>query len=277
MASSRKLVAQTDSFLTSRAIPQSLAGLLADVELDQPKTVSLQDIENRARARGLTASTRTLARRLQEHGWLLPLRTKGMYEFAPAARAGRLSSGDPFIELRATLRRRPALPITIAEDSAAWLHGLSTRAPERHVICAPPHLIAPVALNGFRIVRLSPKLQPTTIDNLPVWRKETLLVMMAGRPANYGDWVNVLDWLAEAIDSADQSMIDRELSDQPSTTAIRLAYLLDRAGRAERAEMTLNSASSRQVGPVYLGIDRRSGRYDAKFGVVDSLLPPRAQ
>jgi hypothetical protein len=44
-------------------------------------------------------------RRLREHGWLLDLATRGVWEFAPAARAGAYGSGDPLVELRATLAR----------------------------------------------------------------------------------------------------------------------------------------------------------------------------
>ena len=127
----------TDPDLTERSIPARLSGLVADLELDQPRIVALDEIASKARSRGLAASPKNLAWRLTKHGWLIPLRTKGMYEFVPAARAGVVSSGDPFVELRATLKRRPTLPMAVAEDSAAWLHGFSARATGSARACAP--------------------------------------------------------------------------------------------------------------------------------------------
>jgi len=262
----------TDPILTDRTIPARLSGLVADLELDQPRIVALDEIASKARSRGLAASPRNLAWRLTQHGWLIPLRTKGMYEFVPAARAGVVSSGDPFVELRATLKRRPTLPVAVAEDSASWLHGFSTRTPDRHVLALPPSVAPPQALSDCRTVHFDTQLDPMVIDGLPVWRPETLLVMMAARPTAYGDWNNVLDWLPKAIDRSDSSLIDRELGGQPATVVARLAYLFDRADRANRLT-PLMRRGHRPEGPVYFGNARRGGSYYRRFNVVDSLLP----
>jgi predicted transcriptional regulator of viral defense system len=272
MDGSRSSTAQSVGVLTDRAIPPRLAPIVAELELDQPKVVSLDEIAAAAQIHGIPVTARSLAFRLARRGWLIPLRTKSMYEFVPAARAGLISSGDPFIEVRATLKRRPSLPLTIAEESAAWLHGLSGRTPQTHVVSTPPGIAIPRSLGAFRTVHFSPHLDPLRIDGLPVWRRETLLVMMAARPASFGDWNNALDWLGEAIDASDPEMIDRELTDQPTAVGIRLAYLFERADRSDHLTLYLRNVS-RSHGPVYLGPERQHGRYDSRFNIVDSLLP----
>lgn len=272
MDGSRRSTAQSVDTLTKRIIPPRLAPILTELELDQPKVVSLDEIAAAAQTHGIPVTARSLAFRLARRGWLIPLRTKGMYEFAPAARAGLISSGDPFIEVRATLKRRPSLPLTIAEESAAWLHGLSSRTPQTHVVSTPPGIAIPRSLGAFRAVHCSPRLDPACIDGLPVWRRETLLVMMAVRPASFGDWNNALDWLGEAIDASDPEMIDRELTDHPTAVAVRLAYLFARADRSDHPTPYLRNIA-RPHGPVYLGRAREHGRYDPRFNIVDSLLP----
>lgn len=272
MDGSRHSTAQSVDVLTKRVISPRLASIVAELELDQPKVVSLEEIAAAAQAHGIPVTARSLAFRLARRGWLIPLRTKSMYEFVPGARAGLISSGDPFIEVRATLKRRPSLSLAIAEESAAWLHGLSSRAPQTHTVSTPPGIAVPRSLGAFRSVHFSPRLDPVRIDGLPVWRRETLLVMMAVRPASFGDWNNALDWLGEAIDASDPEMIDRELTDQSTAVGVRLAYLFARADRSDHLTPYLRNVA-RPSGPVYLGPEREHGRYDSRFNVVDSLLP----
>ena len=106
-----------------RKIPEKLAPLIARFELDQPTLVSRDDIARIARETGVDSRTSYLVEHLVGHGWLIPLGTRGLWEFAPAARAGPFSSGNIHIELYATLRKRPDLVVAIAAESASWLHG----------------------------------------------------------------------------------------------------------------------------------------------------------
>jgi hypothetical protein len=274
MGISRSEEGQNAISLTAREIPPSLAPLLAELELDQPRIVAVGDIAALGKRLGLAASARDLTDRLQKHGWLLPLRTRGMYEFVPAARAGRCPSGDPFIELRATLRRRPDLPIQVAGESAAWLHGYATREPNQHVISAPQGLEVPAALDEFRVVRYTPQSTPAAVDGLPVWSPEALLVAMAARPTLYRDWPNVLDWLGQAVSRLADVALRRELDAHPNGVTARLAYILNRGGHHNQA-LELIERVGHPRGPVYLGSDRRAGTYDKTFGVVDSLLHTR--
>ena len=153
-----------------RPIPPRLAAVVEYLELFQPGILTLSDIENYLRELGMDDDPATIARDLQRHGWLLPLRTRGRWEFAPGARAGALSSGDLLIELRATLQRRD-LPVALAYDSAAWLQGLSARQPQKQVLATyPKQRKLPPALSDFRITRIWGVLEPEWKDNLPVWR-----------------------------------------------------------------------------------------------------------
>lgn len=271
----RRKTQQYSNELTERRITPALAGVLTDLELDQPTIVALDDIRRAALGHGVQASARDIASRLARNGWLMPLRTRGMYEFIPASRAGRFRSGDPFIELRATLRRRPNLTVQVAAESAAWLLGLSSREPGQHALAAPAGLEVPRALNGFRIVRFASVLPPITKDGLPVWSLETLLVAMAARPILYEDWPNVSDWLPRAASEVDMQEIIRALAKQPSAAGVRLAYMFARGAQPARAHAVLNEIN-RPRGPVYFGPDRDRGKYDAEYGVVDSALDQKS-
>jgi hypothetical protein len=256
---------------TTRSIPASTAPVLEELELEQPKLVTANLLRDLAARRQVGVPVDELVERLRRHGWLLDLTTRGVWEFAPAARAGAFGSGDPFIELRATLLRRPELPVSVAGESAAWLHGLSGRPPGRHVIAAPPKLELPPALGKFRPVRHLARLASETVDGLPVWRVASLLVQMAARPSIYRDWPNVEDWLGDAVARIDADDVRAELDGQKRSAWARVAYLLDRAGRDALA-MDLLADAPRGTGPYYLGPRDRRGHFDARYDVIDSHL-----
>lgn len=261
--------------MTTRSVPSSVAPILEELELEQPKLVTADLLSELRLRRGVGVDVDELVERLRRHGWLLDLKTRGVWEFAPAARAGALGSGDPLIELRATLRRRPDFPVSVAAESAAWLHGLSGRAPGRHVIAVAPRIEPPPALRGFRIVRYSVRLGPASIDDLPVWRIESLLVAMATRPTVYRDWPNVGDWLTEAVERVRRPELQRELEGRKRAAWARLAYLVSWGGREDLSRELVGDAPP-GTGPFYLGPRARRGRFDARYGVIDSYLgaPP---
>jgi hypothetical protein len=252
-------------------IQPSIAPVLEALELDQPQVVTTDDIEQLRQASGTKSSTRYLIEVLTDEGWLLPLRNQGVWEFAPAARAGAFGSGDPHIELRAALRKRPNLPVALAEETAAWLHGLSGRPPTRDVLGAPHQLRLPPALSGYRVVRTTPRLESEQRNGLPVWRVETLLVAMADRPASYRDWPNVTDWLSQAVARVTDDGLQAELQDRSRAAWMRLAYLVDRGGNTELAADLVSLAPAGD-GPYYLGPRTTHGTYHGGFDVIDSAL-----
>lgn len=262
--------------MTVREITPSIAPILEELELDQPRLVTAADVERVANERGSTASPAYLIKQLTSEGWLLPLRTRGVWEFAPAARAGAFGSGEAHIELRATLLKRPDLPVALAAESAAWIHGLSSREPTTHSLATPPSLRVPPALSGYRVLRHQSALEPTSRGGLPTWKVATLLVAMADRPSSYRDWPNVGDWLREAVTTLAEADLRAELEDKTRAAWARLAYLLSRGGVEDLAERLLTDAPAGS-GPYYLGPREGSGVHDARFDVIDGQLVDFAQ
>lgn len=254
-----------------RVVQPSIAAVLEALELDQPQLVVTADIDDLRRATGTVSSTRYLIELLTDEGWLLPLRSRGVWEFAPAARAGAFGSGDPHIELRAALRKRPDLPVALAQETAAWLHGLSGRPPSRDVLSAPDGLRLPPALSGYRVVRSTPRLEPEPRNGLPVWQVDTLLVAMADRPGSYRDWPNVTDWLSQAVARVTEDGVRAELQDRTRAAWMRLAYLLDRGGNSALAAELVTLAPPGH-GPYHLGPRSTGGKYHAGFDLIDSSL-----
>lgn len=256
--------------MTERTIPRGLAGLVERLELEQPRVVTTAQISAWAAEAGVAWPAHVICQRLRERGWLLDLVTKGVWEFAPAARAGAFGSGDPLIELRATLARDPAAPFVVAAESAAYLLGLSTRRPEPEVVGAPIGSRLSKALHAFRVVRWRPVNKLVLRDDLPVWAPSTLLAFMGTRPGGYQDWRNAGDWLAQAAGQVAGLDLARELEGRPRSAWARTAYLIDVGGNSEAALRLMSEAPSGR-GPYYLGPREVGGRHAAPFDVVDTV------
>ncbi len=255
--------------MTVRSVPAGFAPLFELLELEQPRVVTTAQLGDFAQDAGLSMPVDLVARRLRERGWLLPLATKGVWEFAPAARAGAFSSGDPLIELRAVLARDTEAAFTVAAESAAYLLGLASRRPEVESIGAPPGVRTPKSFDAYRIVRWSLATALQRRDGLPVWSPATLVAFMAARPAGYHDWPNAGEWLPQAARSIHVKDLASELDGRPAAAWFRAAYLMDRGGAAAAAAALVAVAPSGS-GPYYLGDRTVSGRYHAAYDVIDS-------
>jgi len=256
--------------MTARTVPKGLAPLLELLELEQPRVVTGAQLAEWASRVGVRWPAAVVVRQLRERGWLLDLQTRGVWEFAPAARAGAFGSGDPFIELRASLARNPDAPYAVAAESAAYMLGLASRRSAREAVSAPPSSRPPKALAGFRVVRWSARAKGERLEGLPVWSTATLLAFMATRPGGYGDWPNVGEWLRDAAARVEVDDVLTELEGRPRSAWARAAYLLGRGQRPESAQRVLSAAPAGD-GPYYLGERRGApGRFWAEFDVVDS-------
>lgn len=255
--------------MTVRDVTKALAPLLQQLELEQPRVVTKVELKSLATLAGVDWPVEVVVRRLREAGWFLDLKTRGVWEFAPAARAGAFGSGDPFVELRATLARGGGSPFAVAAESAAYLLGLASRRPDREVIGASAGLRTPKALRDLRVVHWTPRTEFVAKDGLPVWSVTTLLAFMAAKPGGYRDWPNVGEWIVQAAKGASAEAIAEELSGHPRAAWARAAYLLDRGAKADVAVHIMELAPS-GTGPFYLGRRTLSGRYDGRFDVVDS-------
>lgn len=254
---------------TVRSSTPSLSRLLELMELEQPRVVSRDSLEHWAQEAGIHWPTNVVLQRLRERGWLLDLKTRGVWEFAPAARAGSYGAGDPLIELRATLARRPAAPFAVAAESAAYLLGYAGRRPAREVVSAPTGLTVPPALRDFRVVRWAPRAPRVEREGLPVWSPSILIAFMASRPSLYRDWPNTGEWLGTAVSVVEAGSLHDELAGRSRAAWARAAYLLDLGGRSDLVARVLENAPTGH-GPYYLGPRGRAGRYSRAFDVVDS-------
>lgn len=255
-----------------RSVPTRFAGVLEALELEQPRVVTADQLDTLARAERLALPGAALGYQLRRLGWLLPLRTRGAWEFAPAARAGRYPAGDRHVELRAVLATDPTFPGVLAMESSAVLLGLAGHVPEREVLAAPPGFRVSKALRDWRIVRLQlPGYPAASIKGLPVWRVEALLAGMATRPDGYRDWGNVASWLPRAVQRADPDAVAGFLVGAPRAARQRAGYLLAIGGRVDDGLALLDHPAPDRA-PVYLGPRNEPGRFDARFGVVDSVL-----
>jgi len=257
--------------VSQRSVPRSVAPVLEALELEQPVLVTLERLEDLVAETGVEVSGSVAARLLRERGWLLPLRTIGVWEFAPGARAGAIGGGDPFIELRARLETRP-LEASVAAESAAWLQGLSSRTPDPQVVGLPPGERLPRSLDQFRVVRWVPSVPTRDIDGLPVWSVSTLLAFMGARPDRYRDWPNVSEWLTDAAQRVSVEALASELARQQRSGWARTSYLLLRGGAAEAAD-ELTTLAPEGKGPFHLGPRERPSRYEHRFEVVDHVFP----
>ena len=222
-----------------------------------------------AREAGIDWPTNVLLQRLRERGWLLDLKTRGVWEFAPAARAGAYGSGDPFIELRASLARRPDAAFAVAAESAAFLLGYASRQPVREVVSVPEGVTVPPALREYRVVRWRPRSLLLEREQLPVWAPSTLIAFMAARPSLFHDWPNAGEWVSRAATAVSIDELHRELDDRSRSVWARAAYLLSSGGQRESA-LRLLADAPQGAGPYYLGPRDRPGRHVNAFDIIDS-------
>ncbi len=260
----------------SRAIPRSVAAVIEQLELDGDLLVTTGRLAATMRQVGIEANetaARRVAYELQREGWLGPLRTRHVWEFLPGARGGAYGSGDRFIEFRAQLAVNPSWPGVLAMDSAASVLGLAQRVAEQEVVALPANTSFPKALTGeWRYVQIELS-QPglTTINGLPSWNIEGLLVGIAARPSAYKDVAGLGQWLAESVLDVDKDTVISLLKPMHRTTAQRVAYLLGAAGNDDlRAAVlaTYPANGTAWLGPRIAG----QGVFDTKAQVNDTLL-----
>ncbi|MBI4730068.1 MAG: hypothetical protein HY775_11325 [Acidobacteria bacterium] len=223
---------------------------------------------------GLRLSADVAVDRLVRLGWLLPLRTRDSWEFAPAARAGRFRSGDPWIELRALLQHEPDAPVAVAFESAAWVLGHSSHQPSVPVLAHRRGWRPRRSLGGMRTVTHEWALPLRTVSGLPVWCEATVVVAAADRPAAQGDWANADDWLPETFGATTPDEVLAEASGRRASTLARLGYLAEWSGRRDIADRVAELLPSRL--PVSsLGPRDSRDRWSKRWRLYDALLPTR--
>lgn len=255
--------------MTPRAVPPWLSGVLAELELDRPTIVTSDAVASICARLEVRAATHRVVEELRGLGWLLDTGVPGAWEFAPAERAGAVSSGDPFLPLRAALELVPQMPAAVALGSAIWLLNLADRAPDRPEVALPKRVRVPIALKRhYRVVHHDARLEPVLVQRLPVQRAATILIHLANRPTDVRSWASVLSILDDLVAQASREEIAAELEGRPAATRVRFAYLV--AGIAPDLVQKLGIKTG---GKVWFGPRAPLRRHSARWGVADTILP----
>ncbi|HLI32224.1 MAG TPA: type IV toxin-antitoxin system AbiEi family antitoxin [Solirubrobacteraceae bacterium] len=260
-----------NAHMQTRPVSARLAPILEELELRQPAVVTRSLLAEILAQTQMSLRPEATAERLVRLGWLLPLRTRGAWEFAPAARAGRYRSGDPWIELRALLAHNPGAPVAVAFESAVWELGHSSHQPDRPVLAHRRAWRPPSSL-GVRTVSFDWRVATKTMRGLPVWSEATILVASAERPAAQGNWGNADDWLANTFRAATAEDLLREAEGRRTSTLTRLGYLAEWATRSDIADQ-IETLLPARLPVTFLGPRDRRAQWSRRWHVYDSLLP----
>ena len=257
----------------TRSVPSSLAGVVQELELRQPAVVTRDLLSEIASSAESHLDPEILADRLVRLGWLLPLRKRDAWEFAPAARAGRYGAGDPWIELRALLQHDPNAPVVVACESAVWELGHTSHQPTLPVLAHRRGWRPPQSLDA-RTVTFDWRLDALRVRGLPLWREATVVVAAAHRPSAQRDWANADDWLPETFRATTPDDILVEADGRGASTLARLGYLAEWSGREDIADQVADVLPRRP--PVsFLGPRDRRDRWSKRWRLYDALLPIR--
>lgn len=254
----------------TRTLPRSLAGIVEDLELDQPAIVTLATIAEIAGRRSLRSEPKLLAARLRNHGWLLPTGVRGAWEFAPGAHAGPYGRGDPFMTVHAVLCLHPDLEVVIALGTAAWAHGYADRLPTHPELASPrgsPQVPAALARLA-RVTTYTSRLEPVVLKGIATHRVESVLVQLAEHPSDVRSWSSVQEWLPALAADADVDLVLRELAGRPKAARVRLGYLMQTL-RPDIAEQMKVAVTSK----VWFGPRARLRRHCQAWQVADTVLP----
>ena len=161
----------------TRPLSRAAAKTVERLDLEQAFLVTLADLRNLMDELGVRSEPKLAAKRLRDHGWLLPTAFPGVWEFAPGAQAGPYPHGHPFREVITAHRAHPELDLAVGLTSALWAHGLTERSPVRPEVAVPPGARVPTGLTrACRIVRFQPQLPPggrADPPGLPAPRRRT--------------------------------------------------------------------------------------------------------
>jgi hypothetical protein len=259
---------------TARRAPSGVAGVLEQLELRQPKIVNGDLLSEALAAAGVHLTPQAAAERLVREGWLAPLRTRGAWEFVPASRAGRYPSGDPKIELRALLTRKPDAPVALAFASAVWELGYSTHQPSRLTYAHRTDWRPPRSLSDARTVKYEWVLPTELRQGIPLWHPATTAVAAADRPDCQDNWANADDWLPELMRAITPQEVRSEATGRGTATLIRLSYLAEWSGRHDVVD-ALTDLVPENLPVTFFGPRQPRGRWVKQWRLYDSLLPDR--
>ncbi|MCA1791871.1 MAG: type IV toxin-antitoxin system AbiEi family antitoxin [Thioalkalivibrio sp.] len=242
---------------------------MTELELDQAFLVDMDSLERLRNDVGIKTSTKMIAKRLRDRGWLLPTEQIGVWEFAPGAHAGPIGRGHPFREIQAALRADPALDAAVCLTSAMWAHGLLDKAPARPEVALPKGDTVPAGLKrAARIVHFDRHLPTVRVRGTPTHRPATILVHLAAHPSNVRSWSAILDALPELLRRVEAEDLQEESTGRPAAVATRLAYLIHGIDPALASRL-----APADHGKVWFGPRGPLKRHNQTFNVADTILP----
>jgi predicted transcriptional regulator of viral defense system len=250
----------------TRSIPPSLAPVVAELELSGADLVTTRQLDEIVTAAGIRSTTRTVAARLRERGWLLPTGQRGVWEFAPGAAAGPYSRGGHTRLLRSVLARAD-VACGLTFQAAAWANGLADRAPARVEVAAATTRDARRLPGELDVSVFAPRLGYATARGVPVLRPDSVLTHMATSPMRVRSWSSAAEWLPDVAAEATAKGVVDELRERPATVAARIGYLLQGL-RPDIAEQIIRPSTKTWFGPRGPLI-----RHDNRWQVADTLLP----
>ncbi len=254
----------------TRGISSSMAGVLEQLELDQPALVTSADLTRLLEAQGVRTPARIVAARLREEGWLLPTGRRSVWEFAPAAAAGPYSRNDPVTPLRAFLSQRPSALCGLTFQAAAWAHGIADRAPARLEVAAANADLARQLPDRLAASVFSPRLGYVQHRGVPVLPLESVLVHMTTRPSAVRSWESAREWLPDLAAELSWDALVHELEGRTAAVRARTGYLL----QGMRADL---AAKIHAIGvprsKTWFGPHGPLLRHDAQWQIADTILP----
>lgn len=264
-----------DSTSMKRTLSPRLADVVAELELRQAQTVSIEDVAKYLGTDPASSATRRIIGRLVAQRWLVPLPTRGRYEFLPAS-GGPFSRNDPLAALRAAIAQRPDLQAQIALSAAAFLRGIVDRAPRRYqLLVAAAQPLSPAFAREYEVHRVAPRrlFGAEHIREVPVSTVERLVVEAALWPDRIGDLRAAEHWVGEAVRRADQGPLLEMLSALASDrTTARAGYFAKVFGRSDLAREIRRLRRSPVAVPLSPSIRTGSDTpRDPEFNVLDNV------
>ncbi len=260
----------------TRPLSRASAKIVEHLELEQVLLVTLADLRTLMNDLDVRSEPKLVAKRLRDHGWLLPTAFPGVWEFAPGAQAGPYSRGHPLREVVAARHAHPYLEVGVCLATALWAHDLADRLPDRPEVAVAPGARVPAGLTRVcRIVRFHAQLPSVTLRDAPVHALATVLVHLAARPADVKSWGGILDVLpdlvaevAQAAPDGGRQALELELHGRPASVRTRLAYLLHGVAPGWVAALAPSSH-----GKVWFGPRGPLRHHHAALEIADTILP----
>ncbi|CAN5429634.1 hypothetical protein BH09ACT10_BH09ACT10_20840 [soil metagenome] len=253
----------------ARTLSATLGAVVEELELEQPQVVTMQDLQELLDRADIKTDAKVVAHRLRQSGWLLDSGVRGVWEFAPGAHAGPIGHQDPLGQIKAFSSRHATIRPVLALASAAWATGHADRVPPRPEVTIARGAPTPKPLAAIATVtHFDAYLKPLAARGMTAHRPETVLVHMADRPNDVRSWASAREWMANLAADANLSDVLVELDRRPSTTHVRLGYLMQslRPDIAKRMESHVKSKT-------WFGPRASLRRHSSTWQVADTLLP----